>query len=118
MFLFHKMTMSDRPRYGINYRPEDDGTEVIMKIPFWVFWREKYLDFETKRIKSGKAIRVFMIYIRRRSDSVMPAYRYIPYYRWIFDCMFGVCPYGKQKTILRRQKDYFVKAEDFDLAYS
>ncbi len=114
MLLFHKITTSDRPGYGINYRPEDDGTEIFIKIPFWVFWREKYLDFDTKIFKSGKAVRAFIIYIRRRSDSVMPD-GYIPYYRWIFYCMFGVVPYGEQECVATRwHEDYKRLKESWD----
>ena len=118
MNIFHKWPEPFEPmKFGINYDSADDGFEIVIKIPLWVFWRENYLDWDTYNFKSGKTIRTFLIYIRRRSDSfIVQSLKRLPYSRWIFDCMFDLSHYGKQKTILRREKDYFVRAEDFDLA--
>ena len=112
MGLFNKIDEGEHIKNWINYRPAYDGTEIIVKIPLWVFWRENYLDFETKNYKSGKAIWSFMIYIRRRSDSVMPQTYIRPYYRWIFDYMFGLSPYGKQKVMLKREKGYYIRTKE------
>ena len=113
MFLFNKRIDGEYAKFGINYRSEDDGTEIVIKIPLWVFWRENYLDFGTYNYKSGKTVQSFMIYIRRRSDNALLGCKYIPYRRWIFDCMFGLTPYGKQKTMLRWDRGSFVRAEGF-----
>ena len=108
MFIFHKWHEDSHTKYGINYASDEDGDiEIAIKIPLWVFWREMYLDFETKTYKSGKTIQGFMIYIRRRSDDITRKTGQ----RWILDCMFGLSPYGKQKMILRRCGNGFVKIE-------
>lgn len=101
MFLFHKWIDGKYAKYGINYTSEDDGIEIIIKIPLWTFWRKQYYDPEVKRFKSGKTIREFCVYIRRRSNSLMlqswkkdkqPK-------QWVFDCMFQLSPYGKQEIV-------------------
>ena len=94
-----------KARHGIGYDGGNGGFELFIQIPLLPWFRKEYENFETRDIRSGKAVVCVQWYLRRRDNEVFKTVKEYDCRRWITHLPgFYLKSVGKQKILVPRRE--------------